>query len=91
MTAMLAQRGGGGVAPKHSQASTRRRWGVSTTLQPLYPREREPVPTVQEAGWSSGPVWMAPGFDLRTDQLAAGRYTNYAILAICLNTTSKCI
>jgi len=23
----------------------------------LYPRERDPVPTVQEAGWAQGPVW----------------------------------
>ena len=23
----------------------------------FYPREREPVPTAQEAGWVPGPVW----------------------------------
>ena len=24
----------------------------------LYPMERDPVPTVQEAGWAQGPLWM---------------------------------
>jgi hypothetical protein len=31
--------------------------GVNATPQPLYPRERDPVPIVQEAGWAPGPVW----------------------------------
>ena len=26
--------------------------------QPLYPREGDPVPIVQEAGWAPGPSWM---------------------------------
>jgi len=26
---------------------------------PLYPREREPVPTVEEAGWAPRSVWMS--------------------------------
>jgi hypothetical protein len=25
--------------------------------RPLYPRERDPVPIVLEAGWALGPVW----------------------------------
>jgi hypothetical protein len=25
----------------------------------LLPRERDPVPILQEAGWAPGPVWMA--------------------------------
>ena len=33
---------------------------VSTTLRPLYPRKRKPVPTLQEAGWASEPVWISP-------------------------------
>ena len=32
-------------------------WMVSATPRPLYPRERDPVPIVQEAGWAPGPVW----------------------------------
>ena len=32
-------------------------WLVNTTSRPLYPRERNPVPIVQDAGWTPGPVW----------------------------------
>jgi len=31
---------------------------VNATPQPLYPRERDPVPILQEAGWAPGPVLM---------------------------------
>ena len=37
---------------------TRCRWVVNAMPQLLYPRERHPVPIVQEAGWASRPVWM---------------------------------
>ena len=30
---------------------------VNATTRPLYPRERDPVPIVQEGGWAPGPVW----------------------------------
>ena len=42
------------------------------------------VPTVQETGWTPGPVWTGaenlalPGFDPRTVQPVASRYTDYA-------------
>jgi len=32
-------------------------WVVNATPRPLYPRERETVPNVQEAGCAPGPVW----------------------------------
>jgi hypothetical protein len=32
---------------------------ASPTPRPLYPRERDPVRIVQEAGWAPGPVWTA--------------------------------
>jgi hypothetical protein len=32
-------------------------WVVNGMRWPPYFRERDPVPIVQEAGWSSGPVW----------------------------------
>jgi hypothetical protein len=32
-------------------------WVVNATPRLLYPRERDPVPIVQEAGWAPGPVW----------------------------------
>jgi hypothetical protein len=32
-------------------------WVGKTTPLLLYPRERDPVPIVEEAGWVPGPVW----------------------------------
>jgi hypothetical protein len=32
-------------------------WVVNTTPRPIYPRERDPVPILQEAGLAPGPVW----------------------------------
>ena len=46
---------------------------------------KDPVPNVQEAGWAPEPVWigaynLAPlGFDPRTFQLVASRYTDYVM------------
>jgi hypothetical protein len=48
---------------------------------------KDPVPIVQEAGWASEPVSPPPGFDPRTFQPVASRYTDYAIPApsnICI-------
>ena len=28
-------------------------------IGPLYPRQRDPVPVLREAGWSAGPVWTS--------------------------------
>ena len=45
-------------------------------------RPLPPVPIVQEAGWAPGPVWTGAenldprGFDPRTVQPVAGRYTD---------------
>ena len=51
---MKAQRRSRGIA----LFGARWRWMVNATPRPLYPRERDPVPTVQEAGWASRPVWL---------------------------------
>jgi hypothetical protein len=32
-------------------------WVVKDTPWPLYPRETDPVPILQEARWAPGPVW----------------------------------
>ena len=34
-------------------------WGcvLNATPRPLYPREREAVPIVQEAGWAQAQIW----------------------------------
>jgi hypothetical protein len=34
-------------------------WMVNATPRPLYPRERDPVPIVQENGWALSPVWTS--------------------------------
>ena len=60
-------------------------WLVKATPYPFYPRERDPVPTVQEAGWALGlglPVaekLAPPGIDVRTVQILASRCTECAI------------
>jgi hypothetical protein len=40
-----------------SKHGVSRGWVVNATPCPLYTRGREPVPTVQKAGWALGPVW----------------------------------
>jgi hypothetical protein len=32
-------------------------WVANATPRPLYPRKRDPLPTVYEVGWATGPVW----------------------------------
>ena len=62
--------GGGGVA--------------NVTLQPLYPREKDPVPIVRvyEAGWATGlsgrvrKISPPTGFDPWIVQPVASRYTD---------------
>jgi hypothetical protein len=41
---------------------TKRVWGVSVTPRPLSTPGKDPVPIVQEAGWTSRPVWTGPEF-----------------------------
>jgi len=36
---------------------TRRGWGVSVTPRPLFTLGKDPIPIVQEAEWTPGPVW----------------------------------
>jgi hypothetical protein len=33
-------------------------WVGNVILRQVYPRERDPVRTVEEAVWAAGPVWM---------------------------------
>jgi len=53
--------------------------------RPLFTPGKDPVPIVQEAGWAPGLVWTGvenitppQGFDPRTVQPVASRYTDYA-------------
>ena len=62
--------------------------GVWSASRPgrFYPG-KDPVPIVQGARWAPEPVWIgaenlaSPGFDPRTFQPVASRYTDYAIPA----------
>jgi len=53
----VAQRVGRGIAVFCHDRGTRRGWVVSVTFRPYFTPEKDPVPTVQEAGWVPGPVW----------------------------------
>jgi len=83
-TGRTAHRGSRGIALPFHDHGTRRGWGVSVTPRPLFTPGKNPVPIVQEAGWAPGPVWRdaenlaPPGFDPRTVQPVASRYTDYA-------------
>jgi hypothetical protein len=52
--------------------------------RPLFSPGKDPGAIVQEAGWAPGPVWIgavnlaSSGFDPRTVQPVASRYTYYA-------------
>jgi hypothetical protein len=54
---------------------------------PLYPQGRDPVPIVQEAGWTPGPVWTGAENLAPTVQPVASRYTDCAILAQLMDYT----
>ena len=83
-TDRTAHRGSRGIALLFLDHGTRRRWGVSSTSQPLFTPGKDPVPIVQEAVWAPGPVWtgaenLAPtGIRYRTVQPVACRYTDWA-------------
>jgi hypothetical protein len=78
--------GSRGIALLYLDHVTISRRGVRVTTRPLFTPRKDPVPIVQEAGWAPGPVWTGagnlapppPGFDPRTVQPVASRYTEYA-------------
>ena len=62
-------------------------WAVKATPRPLFLRERDPVPIVQEAGVGgdrSGHVRKIPSFTRIRSPGRPARYTDYAIQAITL-------
>jgi hypothetical protein len=83
-TGHTAHRGSRGIALPFLDQGTRRGWGVSVTHRPLFTPRKDPVPIVQEAAWAPGPIWTGvenlapPGFDPRTVQPVASRYTDWA-------------
>jgi len=83
-TGCTAHRGSRGRALSFCDHGTRRGWGVRITFRLLFTPGKEPVPTVEAAGWAPGPVWtgaenLAPlEFDPLTVHPIASRYTDYA-------------
>jgi len=75
--------GSRGIALLFHDHGTRRGWGVSLTPRPLFTPGKYPVSTVQEGGWSSGPVWTGTenlartGIRSQTVQLVVSRYTDW--------------
>ena len=53
----VAQRVGRGIALLFHDRGTRRGWVVSRTPRPHFTPGKDPVPILQEAGWTTGPVW----------------------------------
>jgi hypothetical protein len=56
-TGRTAYGGSRGIALLFHDHGTRRGWGVSITPRPLFTPGKDPVPIVQEARWTPGPVW----------------------------------
>ena len=56
-TGRTAHRASRGIALLFHDHFTRREWGVSVTLRPLFTPGKDPVPIVQGVGWAPRPVW----------------------------------
>ena len=89
-TGRTAHRGSRGKGLPFHDHGTRRRWGVSVTPRPLSTPGKEPVPIVQEAGWSPGQVWTgaenlattgirSPDCPARSQSLYRLRYSAHAV------------
>jgi len=79
----VTQRVGRGLALLFHDRGTRRRWVVSSTPRPHFTLEKDPVPFLQEAGWTQGRSERAEnlvptGIRSRTVQLVVSRYTDWA-------------
>ena len=53
----MAQRVGRVIALLFHDRGTRRWWVVSSTPRPHFTPGKDPLPILQEAGWTPGPVW----------------------------------
>ena len=56
-TGRTAHRGSRDIALLFHDHGTRRGYGVRVMLRPLFTPWKDPVPIVQEAGWTPGLVW----------------------------------
>ena len=82
--AIKVQKGSRGKVSYFFNLSVRRGWVVKATPRPLYSRERPGTPFYRRMGGSQGrservrKISAPPGFDPRTIQPVASRYTDYA-------------
>jgi len=79
----VAQRVGIGIALLFHDRGSRRGWVVSNTARPHFTPGKDPVPILQESGWTPGPVWTGgkslPHRDSIPDLLSVvSRYTDWA-------------
>ena len=56
---------------------------ANAKLQPLYPHESNPLPTVQEAVWAPGPVWT--GVENSPQRDVQNRHLIIIIIIIIIN------
>ena len=83
-TGRTAHTGSRGIALPFLDHDTRGGRGVSITPRPLFTPGKDPVPIVQKLGGPQGrsgqvrKISPPPGFDPRTVQSVANRYTDYA-------------
>jgi hypothetical protein len=83
-TGRTAHLGSRGITLLFQDLGTRRRWVASVTSRPLFTPGKDPVPIVQETGWTQGrfrhvrKISTSPGFDPRTFQPGVSRYNDWA-------------
>jgi len=83
-TGLTANSGSRGIALLFYYHGTRREWGVSVTPQPPLTPGKNRYPLYRRLGGSQGrsghvrKISLPQGFDPRTVQLVASRYTDYA-------------
>ena len=88
-TSRTAHRGSRGIALPFRDHGTRRGCWVSVTPRPFFTPGKDPVPIVQGVGGPQGRCGQVrkflppPGFDPRTVQPVANRYTDYATWPTC--------
>ena len=97
-TGCTAHRGSRGIALLFHDHGTRRAWGVSVTPQPLFTPGKTRYPLYRRLGGPQGrselvrKISPQPGFDPRTVQPVASRYTDWAtrpIFSVLPNIKSK--
>ena len=65
----VAQRVGRDIALLCHDRGTRRGWVVSSMPRPHFTPRKEPVPILQEAGWTPGPVWTGRKYRPHRDSI----------------------